>query len=256
MTVSGTVIASAGAGLAHDAAGNGNTASTSTGNTVTYTAAVLPPGLVAAYGFNEASGTTTVDASGNNLTGTLSNATRTAAGKFGGALLFNGVNVWVTVADANVLDLTTGMTLEAGVNPTASGGGGSWRNVLIKERAGGEVYNLYANAETNAPVVYVVGAAQTGTPLDARAPAAVPLNTWTHLAATYDGTMLRLFVNGTPVGTRAVAGTLVASTGALRIGGNSVWGEYFQGSLDEIRIYNRALSTAEIVTDMTAPIRP
>ena len=51
--------------------------------------------------------------------------TRTTAGRFGGALSFDGVNDWVTVADANSLDLTTGMTLEAWVSPTAIGGAGA-----------------------------------------------------------------------------------------------------------------------------------
>jgi len=46
----------------------------------------------------------------------------------------------------------------------------------------------------------------------------------------------------------------VSSTGALRIGGNNVWGEYFQGLVDEVRIYNRALSPAEIQTDMNTPL--
>ncbi len=103
---------------------------------------------------NEGTGTTTEDWTVNNLDGTISGAAWTTHGKFGNALSFDGVNDWVTMADANALDLTTGMTLEAWVYPTANGGG-SWRNVLIKERTGGEIYNLYANADTNAPVVYV-----------------------------------------------------------------------------------------------------
>lgn len=211
------------------------------------------PGLVAGYAFNEGTGSTTQDVSGNNLTGTISGATWTTAGRFGGALAFDGVNDWVTVADANALDLTTGMTLEAWVFPIAAGSG-TWRNVLIKERANGEVYNLYAKADTNVPAVYVVRSAQTGTPLDARGTAALPLNSWTHLSATHDGTTLRLYVNGVQVGTRAVAGALLTSTGVLRIGGNSLWGEYFQGRIDEIRVYNRALTAAEIQSDMNAPV--
>ena len=51
-----------------------------------------------------------------------------------------------------------------------------------------------------------------------------------------------------------MTGALLISTGALRIGGNSVWGEFFQGRLDEIRIYNRALTPAEIQTDMNTPV--
>jgi hypothetical protein len=44
------------------------------------------------------------------------------------------------------------------------------------------------------------------------------------------------------------------STQPLRIGGNSIWGEYFSGAIDEVRIYNRALSAAEIAADMNTPI--
>ena len=84
----------------------------------------------------------------------------------------------------------------------------------------------------------------------------MPLNTWTHLATTYDGTTLRLFVNGTQVGSRAVSGALLTSSGVLRIGGNSQWGEYFAGRIDEVRIYNRALTQSEIAADSAAPVQP
>jgi hypothetical protein len=56
------------------------------------------------------------------------------------------------------------------------------------------------------------------------------------------------------VASRAVTGSLITSTGALRIGGNTVWGEYFSGLIDEIRIYNRALTPAEIQSDMNVPV--
>jgi hypothetical protein len=212
-------------------------------------------GLVAAYGFNEGGGATLLDQTGTGHTGTITGASWTTQGRFGSALSFDGVNDWVTVNDANDLDFTTGMTLEAWVYPTTSGSG-SWRNVVIKERAGGEVYNLYANADTNAPVVYVVAAATPTQPFEARGVTSFPLNTWTHVAATYDGTTLRLFVNGSQVATRAVANPLLTSTGVLRFGGNGVWGEFFAGRIDEIRLYNRALSAAEIQADMGAPVQP
>ena len=118
--------------------------------TISFTVAQAPAGLVAAYGFDEASGTTTADATGHGLTGTLTSVTRTTAGKFGGALTFNGTSSWVTVASNTQLNLTTGLTLEAWVFPTALGA--NWRNVLIKERTGGEIYNLYAHTDTNRPV--------------------------------------------------------------------------------------------------------
>jgi hypothetical protein len=145
------------------------------------------------------------------------------------------------------------MTLEAWVYPTSLGNG-TWRNVLIKQRANGEVYNLYANADTNVPAAFVVRAAQPGQTPDARGTAQLPLNTWSHLAVTFDNSTLRIFVNGVQVGSRAVAGPLLTSTGVLRFGGNSIWGEYFAGRLDDIRIYNRALSAAEIQTDMLTAV--
>ena len=157
---------------ARDAATNQTTA---VAVSVTVNNVVTPPpvaGLVAAYSFNEGSGGTLIDRTGNGRTGTLNGPAWTPAGKFGGALSFDGLNDWVTVADANALDLTTGMTIEAWVYPTASGG--NWRNVLIKERTNGEVYNLYTYTPANVPSVYVVRAAQTAAELDATGTAAVP----------------------------------------------------------------------------------
>ncbi len=201
----------------------------------------LPPGLVAGYAFNEGTGTTTTDVSGNGHIGSITGATWTPQGRYGSALSFDGVNDMVTVGHSSLLDLPNGMTLSAWIFPTAHGNG-VWRNVLIKERFDGEVYNLYSNVDTNVPTVYAVRSAAPGQPLDARGTVALPLNAWTHLAATHDGTTLRLYVNGVQVGSRAMAGSLLTSTGALRIGGNSIWGEFFQGRIDEVRVYNRALS--------------
>ena len=69
-------------------------------------------------------------------------------------------------------------------------------------------------------------------------------------------TTLRLYVNGALAVSTSVAGPLATSSGPLRIGGNSIWPEWFSGLIDEIRIYNRALSQLEIQTDMAAAIKP
>ena len=61
-------------------------------------------------------------------------------------------------------------------------------------------------------------------------------------------------MNGTLVRTTAAAGSLAASNGVLRLGGNSIWPEWFQGLIDEVRIYNRALTASEIQTDLTKPV--
>ena len=73
---------------------------------------------------------------------------------------------------------------------------------------------------------------------------------------TYDGTTVRLFVNGVQVRTQSAPGAAMTTAGVLRIGGNSVWGEYFKGLIDEVRIYNRALTVNEIQVDMTVAIPP
>ena len=95
-----------------------------------------------------------------------------------------------------------------------------------------------------------------------RGTAAIPLNAWTHLAATYDAatSIMRYYVNGVQVGTTAGNGSINVDDGALRIGGNNSapagQGEFYRGLIDEVRVYNRALTAAEITTDMTKPIGP
>jgi hypothetical protein len=58
------------------------------------------------------------------------------------------------------------------------------------------------------------------------------------------------------VASRALTGAAVATNNPLRIGGNAIWGEFFQGRIDEVRVYNRALTQTEIQAAMSAPISP
>jgi hypothetical protein len=187
------------------------------------------------------------DLSGNGNAGTLVGG-RTNSGKNGRALNFTANNQMVTVPDANSLDLTTAMTLEAWVYPTINSG---VRDVLIKEGAGVDLYNLYHRNGSGRPEG---NAFVGGTNQFAQGPSSLTINTWTHLATTYDGTNLRLFVNGTQVSSFAVSGVITTSTGALRIGGNSLWGEWFRGRIDDVRIYGRALTQTEIQTDMNTAV--
>ena len=68
----------------------------------------------------------------------------------------------------------------------------------------------------------------------------LPINQWTHVAGTYDGAALRLYVDGVLARTVAAGGNAAAGDGVLAIGGNQVWGEWFSGLIDEVRVYDRA----------------
>jgi fibronectin type 3 domain-containing protein len=204
-----------------------------------------PSGLVAAYGFNEGTGTMVTDASGNGHNGTISGATWTTSGKYGNALVFNGSGALVTINNATTLQLSTAMTLEAWVNPSTVSS--AWRDVIFKADD-----NYYLEGTSMTSGRPAMGGKFASSPLYGTT--ALAVNTWTHLAATYDGTTTRLYVNGTQVASHAQTGPMASSTNPLQIGGDSLYGQFFQGTIDEVRIYNVALTAAQIQTDMNAPI--
>ena len=214
-------------------------------------ASAQTPGLVGAWSFDEGTGTSAADSSGNGNKGTLVNGTTwSTTAKFGRAANFDGVDDRVDVADSNSLDLAGGMTLEAWVRPTANSG---YRTVVLKEVSGELAYSLYAADSDHA--THPSGWARVaGVSHYADGTGALPLNAWSHIAVTYNGSALVYFVNGVQTRSTALSGAITTSTMPLRIGSNTIWGEYFQGQIDEVRVYNRALSASEIQTDMVTPI--
>jgi hypothetical protein len=189
---------------------------------------------------------TDVSGSGNN--GSVSGATRSAAGRYGGALSFDGVNDSVSIPDAASLDLTTNMTLSAWVRPATTSG---WRTVILKERPGGLAYGLYTSGDVPRPQGwFTIGGGDQAV----IGPTAIPVNTWHHLALTYNGAVIRLYLDGVEVIDQPQTGAVATSNNPLKIGGNAVWGEWFSGLIDEVRIYNRALTAADIQADMATPV--
>ncbi|MFC7590556.1 LamG-like jellyroll fold domain-containing protein [Nonomuraea antimicrobica] len=219
---------------------------TATTYTATYQRSQAPDGLVAAYAMDEGGGTAVGDASGHGNAGTAANTAWTVTGKYGQALSFNGTSSWVTVADSGSLRLTDGMTVEAWVRPSSVTG---WRTVVMKEFGADLAYAIMGSGSSG-PGAFI----HTTSGANAPASANLPLNTWSHVAATYDGSTLRMFVNGAQVATNPTTGALRTGTSPLRIGGNSGSGEYFSGLIDEVRIYNKALTPAQIATDMNTPV--
>jgi hypothetical protein len=198
--------------------------------------------LVAAYSFDEGSGTTVTDLSGNGNTGTINGASWTSQGKFGNALNFDGISNWVTVNASNSLNLASGMTLEAWAYPTAATG--TWTTILLKEAPPGNnlAYHLQGDPSSH-PSSYIT--TDVSGLQGIVGPAPFLLNTWTHVAATYNGTLFSLYVNGIVFASAPVTGNIIPSVGPLLFGGNSIFGEYFGGTIDDVRIYNRALNQAE-----------
>ena len=90
--------------------------------------------------------------------------------------------------------------------------------------------------------------------MDTLGTAALTANTWTFLTETYNGSTLALYVNGTLVSSLAHTGNIATSTDPLQIGGDSIYGQYFKGMIDNVRIYNTALTQAQIQTDMTTAV--
>ena len=184
------------------------------------------------------------DSSGHGEHGNHLGSHMDHVGKYGNALAFNGTNALVTINDSASLHLTTGMTLEAWVNPTATSD--NWRDVIYKPV---DNYFLEATSYTGPPGG---GGTFGGNTPDTRGTTAITARVVPHPQLTYDNAMLRLYVNGTRVLTLAQTGSLATSTNPLQIGGDSVFGQYFAGIIDEIRIYNVALTAAQIQSDMNA----
>jgi hypothetical protein len=198
------------------------------------------------YGFDEGSGTTTADASGNDRTATLQYGVGwTSAGKAGTALLFDGNDDAVEIPSSPPVALTTAFTLEAWVYPTTSVPSG----VLIHRLtdAGTDQYllclyegRLLLLARTQNGAMYAVSAG------------VLPANQWSYVAGTWDGTTLRTYINGALDGTQALSGSLLESRQPLRLGWSD--GFAFTGRLDDVRVYHRALPQAEIGIDSTTPV--
>src|SRR3989344_3299485 len=183
----------------------------------------------------------TGDLSGNFNTGTLTNmnrATSPAIGKIGQGLKFDGSNDYVNVGAA---DVSVPCTMSAWVKLSARNGNTS----PIFGTTGGSSYSGFQAEQylSNAVGITVTGVQDYAF---ASPGYTVPLNTWTHLVAVVNSSAsATLYVNGLTSGTISGASGLVCNRG--RIGATAANFGYFPGIMDDVRIYNRALSAAEVL---------
>jgi fibronectin type 3 domain-containing protein len=213
-------------------------------------------GLVAAYSFTEGTGSTVTDLSGNNLNGTIIGATWTTQGKYGNALSFNGSSNYVDLGNPAALQLTGSMTIEAWVNAAANPADDGQIVAKCDDATG---WQLKTSPDTGPHTFGIAVSPSSGSRIQ-RYSDSRSLNTWYHVAGVYNASArtLDIYVNGA-LNNVKLAGTVPASQGnssvnvniGRRSGGS---GYYFNGIIDEIRIYNRPLSPAEILNDMNTPL--
>jgi subtilisin family serine protease len=179
--------------------------------------------------------------SGNN--GTFVNGVGFSAGRVGEAFDFNGVNSYVTIPDAPSLDFTTNMTVEVWINPRSWGG--TPREILSKW-GGPSNQRSYTLSINTSGLAYLLVSSDGGFVNNqvVFSSTVMPLNTWTHLAAVYDGGNLRMYVNGVLENTVAwpqglFPGTAPLIIGATRASLSSVT-SHFNGLIDEITIFQSA----------------
>ena len=195
---------------------------------------------VAHWHFDEGNGTAAHDVDGGNH-GTLGDgdAAKSPTWSFGCGLLFDGVDDLVKVPDSDALDLVGDkLTIAAWVNRSSAGSG-----YIVKKVDASNGYRLWITATGTLQFEVLL----SGTTKTVTSTTTLPVNEWKHITARYDGTELRVFIDGTiESATTAATGSLAATTEALWLGYYDVTNHHLHGHLDDVSIYDRALSDSEI----------
>jgi len=204
----------------------------------------ITTGLIARYTFDGNAN----DVSGNNNHGTLVGGITLTTDRFGGAnraYSFNGSNSYISVpASASLNSPTTGCTQAAWVYLYGTSLVGSGFNPLLMKSLTSEngfMYRMIANPD-------YIGAAFNNWNTAMSAAQATPLNQWHHVATVFNGSTVRYFYDGAFIGTQPMVMTITADNRPLTIGADTpgVF-EIFNGKIDDVCIYNRALSDADIL---------
>lgn len=201
---------------------------------------------------NEGSGTSVSDSSGNANTGTLNGgAARTAVGggKFGRGVSLDGVSGYVDIPDDSTLDGMSAFTVSMWVKIDQVGLNGSI--ILGKDsNPGNESYRitqlgynskLHFNIKTTNNGWYSAGTGVDST-------TSLQNGIWYHVVATYDGSYVRLYINGNleATGSQAISGNIYDGMSPLRLGYPVGGAAYTDGTIDEVRVYNRTLFPSEV----------
>lgn len=210
-------------------------------------------GMVAQWNFNETNGTTAVSEGtcGASCNGTLANMITTGqdAGlmtgwtannrRWGtGALMFDGVNDYVIVSNNANLSFTTGITIEAWVNPLKYNSSG-YNHIIYKD-------NSYCLTIYNGKLGFFLNGAGGWWYPDI---STIDLNKWSYVVATYNGTTKAIYINGVEVAEAPQTGSIASDTHNLSIGSGQDGAFLFNGIIDATRLYSRGLSAPEILSN-------
>jgi hypothetical protein len=212
-------------------------------------------GLMAAYSFDEGTGSVVNDISGHDLDGSLMGPTWTPTGKYGAALTFNGSSAYVDLNDPTALQLTGSMTLSAWVRATANPADDGQ---IIAKADNTTGWQFKTSPDTGPHTFGITIHSPTGSTAARYSNTVRSLNTWYHVAGVFNAAVpaLDLYVNGVldnGVLSGAIPTSQQNSSQEVSVG-RRIGGYYFQGNIDEIRIYNRALNQSEIQNDMNTPV--
>jgi len=206
-----------------------------------------PPGIIAWWPLDETSGTTVGDIVGNNP-GVHVNGPVLAVGQVDGALRFDGVDDYVGIGDSDLWAFgSNDFTIDLWANFDAPGGGsvGHPGDIFIGNDEGPGTQNKWFFALGGGVLNFHINGPSTGSFFLVQAPFSPNTGQWYHLAVTRNGDTYTIFVDGTPVGSEVNAVAIPNANAPLTIGQAEELG-FMNGLLDEVTIYNRALTQEEL----------
>jgi len=206
--------------------------------------------MVLALSFDDISGNVTADSSLYGLNGKV-NGPKLVVGKYGKALEFNGTTDFVQVDDDPNLLLLNGGTLMVWAFIKTTSGDASWPRIMIKSNINGGTngYDFLFDRALGYAVRFCVGGACASY-------TAFATDSWHHVAVTFDGKEILVYVDGEKTGNLAQPGAAIDTKGSpLNIGNGVAVDRAYQGMLDEVRIWNRALKQDEIKFQMAKGTR-
>lgn len=194
------------------------------------------------YDFEEGTGTTTFDVGGTTFqNGGIATATFDN-GKYGKALSFSGSGS-VQSADTAVLSLTGNLSLSAWVYPTSNANQTIIDKRNSSQRSG---YGLELNSSGN----LIGNVASAATNATVTSTSTIPLNTWSNVQLTYDGSNLKLYINGILDTTTASATNPADGTGVFMVGMRGDSTQSFNGLIDQVKVYNYARTVRQVQEEL------